>query len=520
MRTLLGTPRGCIFTILLLCGVIHPAHGKKGPASPGRADNGNRQTADERSAQLLTQASTEVDKREFATAYKTIANALKAAPSAEGLYLLCRLAIAEGKDVAVRDLCRRYLADAGHAEKPAIPHQNELTEVLAKQIPPSGEVAVFGSPGALLYLDDRLVGTLPLARPLLASAGQHRVSLQESDHRQEWPVKVLADRTVEMRFEPESSAVLVTQLPAVLLLFRTDRLPKSVGAKAQQAIEQAVQSAHFATIRESGGTGKATDDGQCLSQPECVQGLASQNNADYVLAVDASEVREDSSHKLAAQLALSFSETRTRTKPIRNDQVCLSCTPNQLSVATAEAARSLLALGTGRARGELNISTNPKSAELILDGAGVGTGRYQSSLPTGVYSVQAKQTGFLAQRTTVLVEQGKSASQQLTLLPKVPVFRMEPRPRARWRIVTGAAVAAVGVGLLSYGLSGLAIDGICAQQSPTGVCLYTFGSKATGVAFSAAGAALSLGGVLLIALPGGSRNVELGAGGFGDPVNE
>ena len=72
----------------------------------------------------------------------------------------------------------------------------------------------------------------------------------------------------------------------------------------------------------------------------------------------------------------------------------------------------------------------------------------------------------------------------------------------------------------SYGLSGLAIDGSCAQQSPTGVCLYTFGSKATGVAFSAVGAALSLGGVLLIALPGGSRNVEVGAGGFGDPVNE
>lgn len=509
-----------VIAALVLCGVIQPLHAKKGPSAASQKNGSSRQTPEERSTQLLSQATAEVDKRDFSAAYKTTAAALKIAPSAEGIYLLCRLAIAEGKDVAVRDLCRRYLADSEHAEKSAIPHQSELSEHLSKPVPPSGEVAVFGSSGALLYLDDRLVGTLPLSRPLLASAGQHRVSLQENDHRLEWPVKVLADRTVEMRFEPESSAVLVTQLPAVLLLFRGDQLPKPTAVKIQQAVEQSIVAAHFAMIRVSDSQEKTTEERQCLSRPECVRSLAAQNNADYVLSVDASAFREDLSHKIEAQLALSFSETRARTKPVFNDHVCLSCSASQLATAAGEAARNLLALGTGRARGELSLTATPQTAQLFMDGATIGVGRYEGSLPAGAYSVQAQQTGFLTQRATVLVEQGKSASLQLALLPRVPVYRRERGPRPRWRLITGAAVSALGLGILSYGLSGIAIDGGCAEQGPTGVCRQIFGSKSTGIAFSAIGGVVTLAGVLLIALPGGNRNVDTETASFGDPVNE
>lgn len=520
MRTLLLHLSPYLFAALAISDLGHSAYGKKGASAPNRVEAGTRPSQEEKATQLLSQGSTEIDRREYSAAYKTISAAYKAFPSADGLYLLCRLAIAEGKDVAVRDLCRRYLADPGHAEKPTIPHQSELAEALSKTIPPSGEVAVFGSLGALLYLDDRLVGSLPLSRPLLASAGQHRVALVEGEHRQEWPVKVLANRTVEMRFEPESSAVLVTQLPAVFLLFRNERLPEPLRARTQHAIEQAVQSAHFATLREGAAIVKSADLGQCISKPECLLDLAVQNNADYVLTATVSEFREDAAHKLTAQVELSFTEARARTKLISNDHVCTGCSPSQFSASTADAARGLLALGTGRARGELTVSANPKTAELVLDGASVGTGRYEGSLPIGVYSIVAQQKGFLSQRTTVLVEHGKSSSQMLTLIPKVPVYRSERSPRPLWRIITGSAVAALGVGLVGYGLSGIAIDGSCAEQGPTGVCRQIFGSKGTGIAFSAIGSAVTLGGALLIALPGGNRNVEVETGGYGDPANE
>jgi hypothetical protein len=87
-------------------------------------------------------------------------------------------------------------------------------------------------------------------------------------------------------------------------------------------------------------------------------------------------------------------------------------------------------------------------------------------------------------------------------------------------LITGAAVSALGLGILSYGLSGIAIDGGCAEQGPTGVCRQIFGSKSTGIAFSAIGGVVTLAGVLLIALPGGNRNVDTETATFGDPVNE
>ncbi len=215
MNAMISGLRPYLVGVTLSCVLCQPVHGKKVNQTQSRAEPGGRPSQEEKAKQLLTQGSSELDRRELSSAYKTLSAAYSGFPNTEGLYQLCRLAIAEGNAVAARDLCRRYLADPGHAEESTVPHQKELLDALGKTIPPSGEVAVFGSLGALVFLDDRLVGSLPLSRPLLAPVGQHRVALVDSGHRQEWPVKVLADRTVEMRFEPESSAVLVTQLPAV-----------------------------------------------------------------------------------------------------------------------------------------------------------------------------------------------------------------------------------------------------------------------------------------------------------------
>ena len=520
MNAMISGLRPYLVGVTLSCVLCQPVHGKKVNQTQSRAEPGGRPSQEEKAKQLLTQGSSELDRRELSSAYKTLSAAYSGFPNTEGLYQLCRLAIAEGNAVAARDLCRRYLADPGHAEESTVPHQKELLDALGKTIPPSGEVAVFGSLGALVFLDDRLVGSLPLSRPLLAPVGQHRVALVDSGHRQEWPVKVLADRTVEMRFEPESSAVLVTQLPAVLLLFRTEKLPEALRIRMQQTIEQSVVSAHFATQKDSADSDKSKASDACMIDYECMRDLAKKNNADYIIIARVSSFNEVNNNRISAQIDLSFAEIRANAKLLSNDHVCSGCTIGQFSNSTSEAVRSLISIGTARSRGDLSISVNPKSAQLTLDGAIVGTGRYENSIPASVYAVEAAQQGFISQRSTIVVEPGKNSFYQMTLLPKVPAYKTDRAPRQRWRLATGVTVATLGLVLVGYGLSGVAIAGSCADQGPSGVCRQIFDSKGTGIAFSTIGATLTLGGILLMSIPSGYRNIEIPTDGFGDPVNE
>lgn len=520
MRTPLRT---CLLWGVLaavLGGLPVPVSAKKGGAA-ARTDGPTRPNAEAKAAQLLSQAQAELEALNLSAAYNSILASMKASPSVEALYILCRIAAAESKGIAARDLCRRYIADPAHVEQVTMPHQAEITAILGKQIPPAGEVAVFGGVGALLYVDDRLVGALPLSRPLLISPGQHRIALQENDHRQEWPVKVLDNRTVEMRFEPESSAVLVTQLPAVLLILRGAKMPAALQSRVQLAIEQAVQSAHFATLHESElAVGKDGDLEKCLRQPACANDLASRNNADYVLTVDISEYREEKSTKINAQIDFTFSESRVLAQSIRNDEVCNKCTATQLIGMASDSVRNLLSMWTGRSRGDLSISVNPKTAEILLDRVSVGAGRFEGAVRSGVYQIQARQPGYLSQRSSVAIEPGKSALVTLTLVPKVANYRKERSPRPRWRIIAGAVTAGIGLGLLTYGLSGVAIDGSCAETGPSGACRQVYGSRGTGIGFAVSGGLVAAAGAAMIAIPGAYQDIETSAGGFRDPTNE
>jgi hypothetical protein len=421
--------------------------------------------------------------------------------------------------VSALDLCRRYEADPSHIEQSTVAHQKEVLEILGRPAPPSGEVAVFGSFGALVFIDGRLVGSLPLARPMLAPLGQHTISLQEGERRQEWPVKVLSGRTVEMRFEPESSAVLVTQLPAVLLHARLGALPAPQALRLTAAIEQAVQAAHFAVLQEGSALEHSPDLAKCQNQASCLLELAAQNNADYVLEVTATQSTVGA-QGLNVQLALDLLDSRARMQSMLMDHVCKSCSPAQLTASTAEAVRSLIAQGTSRARGDLLVSTSPKSAEIYLDGQRVAVGRFEAPVAAGYYPLEVRSPGFLSQRATVLVEPGKNTNLPVVLLPAQPTYRSVPTSRPKWRLISGGVAAVLGLGGIGYGLSGIAIDGSCAELGPTGVCRQQFATKVPGIVFSIVGGALMAGGVLMLAIPGGRKTVEVDSGGFGDPNNE
>lgn len=101
-------------------------------------------------------------------------------PKPELLYALGRVAQAEGRGVAAADLYRRYLAAAGDDVSPSVRAtlQQQIASVSAKE--PTTELEVIsGDSEAVLRIDGRVAGILPLSAPLLITAGEHRFTVEK-----------------------------------------------------------------------------------------------------------------------------------------------------------------------------------------------------------------------------------------------------------------------------------------------------------------------------------------------------
>ena len=88
---------------------------------------------------------------------------------------------------------RRFLADPASSEDAAA--KAEADKFVDQPRPASGDVLVVGERGALVSVDDRVVGMLPLPLPLLLGSGDHKVTLDVNGRRLEGPVRVLPGRT-------------------------------------------------------------------------------------------------------------------------------------------------------------------------------------------------------------------------------------------------------------------------------------------------------------------------------------
>lgn len=155
-------------------------------------------------AQLLEQGQAALGAKDLAGARRALEQALRVSPSPEALFHLGRLAVAEGRLGPAQDLMRRFLQDTGGETDG--PQQKEAQQVLTQPAGPLGEVAVLGARGALVLVDDRPVGALPLVLPLLLPMGTHRVTVELGAQRVEEQVRVLPGQLAEMRFDSVSAA--------------------------------------------------------------------------------------------------------------------------------------------------------------------------------------------------------------------------------------------------------------------------------------------------------------------------
>lgn len=232
-------------------------------------------------AQVREQVKNALAQGNYAAARQSLDVAFRRAPAPELLLLLARLAVAEGRSLDAYDLMRRYLADPGRPQDETADREAQL--VLNQTPPPSSEVRVLGDAGAVVLVNDRTVGVLPLTSPLLLAVGQHTMALQYPEKKLDSPILVQQGRVTEVRSNRASGAMLLSQLPTVLVVLDAASLGEPARRQFWTQAEEAASDEQITVLRTEVALTAAPELKDCLSQMKCWRQLAAKNKTDFIL---------------------------------------------------------------------------------------------------------------------------------------------------------------------------------------------------------------------------------------------
>ncbi|MFT3754936.1 MAG: PEGA domain-containing protein [Pseudoxanthomonas sp.] len=464
---------------------------------------------------------------ELVAAERLLSEAYQVRGAPQALFLLGRLAVAQGRTVAAQDFLRRYLAAT--EDQAVSPEQRAEAERVLLTTPPSGEVAVLGEPGGRVLLDGRLVALLPLPLPLLVTPGNHEVRLELAAARAAAPLAaaltVKAERRVEVRFDRTTAATMVSELPTVLLLLRGRGLPEASEARLQQAVSEVLRRQRLTVL-----PAKLLVPTGCTEGPRCQLGQLSERALEHALVVDVEALPAASDGKPSPvptpasdsfRFTVSLLDAQVGDVAHRIEQRCDHCTLDALAAQLATASSDAAAEGMSRRRGNLEVLSEPAGAELELSGRIVGKTPYHGVHFAGSYAAVLRQPGHRPISRPIVVEEGKPAKLQLRFESELgataglgdpatvvqPVRFVEQAPRPAWRLLLGGGLIAGGLATAGFGAGALAVDGQCLRPAvaPAQQCDQHYQTTSLGLGLVGAGAAVSLAGVVLMAIPGPRR---------------
>lgn len=447
---------------------------------------------------------------DFPTLTRQLETAYRAAPTPELLYQLGLLAQLQGKSIEAQDLMRRYLADPLTPPGSAGRADAERMVTLPRSL--HGEVQVVADDEGLILVGGRVVGALPLALPLLLPIGKYTVALEMQDRTMKATVEVLDGRGAEMRFSRESGAVVVTQPPSVIVLTELAgaSVPAELGRRLQETTSKALQKARLAVYEKEAALRREPKQAGCLATLACQATLAVRTSADYVLRLQTERRMPEDLYTVSLQLV--DAEVADIAAAAKVD--CTRCTPDDLMAKLGTALRKVLSDGPGRPRGTLIVHSDPASAEIHSGAKLLGKTPYEHIVFTGQYDLTMQKSGYKTQTLQVIVQEGKKSTSRLALAQDeepepAPALRPPTKSppselrRPRWRLVTGGLALGIGLALAGLGVSGVVIDGDCVSpaEPPILHCRERFDTLGKGGALLGVGAALSLTGGVLLALP-------------------
>ena len=512
-----------LLTLTFLPGVTLARRSKdKGKDKGSAASHG----LGDRARALRQQGITALAGKDFVSAADSLSQAYRVSPDADTLYQLGRLAWLSGRTVAAQDLMRRYLADPASNNDAAA--KKDAEQIVEQPRPPSGEVAIVGERGALVLVDERVTGMLPLPLPLLLASGEHRVTLELAQRRIEGPVKVLPGRLSELRFNVNSDAVVSRVVPALVWLPDFKGVPAEAQRLLTQSIDQAVRKQRLSVVPKGVALAQAPRLADCLDQQDCQDKLTTVNEADYLLATSI-----EATGDLALSdwtLRLSLLEASTGDYAAKLNEPCTRCSADQASATLDSLVGRLMREGMARPRGVLEVQSTPPGADVLLTERKLGQTPFQRAAFVGSYSLVVKQAGYKLHTATLVVEEAKKATMKVDLVtdsepvkpppppppppvavapppPPPPVVVAPPppavvvadrAPRPLWRLALGASLIGAGFLVGGFGVSGLVQHGRPADPDNKTY----FDTQDKGIALLSVGGVLAVGGAVLILIPG------------------
>lgn len=497
--------------LLLLALALGAAAAAVGPVQAAGSGHSDR-----RAERLRTQGQAALAARDYDAATQSFTELYRQTRKPDGLYLLGITAEAQGRLLAAQDLLRRFLSDPRFEPDSNVEQESEARRILAQTRPPSGKINIIGSSGTLVYVDARLVGSLPLSRPLLLTPGKHTLLLEDNAHRQQEEIDAAVGRFTEVTYESSTRALLSTELPGVLLLDSYPGLADAAAQKLGQAVEELIQRERLSpfpvalAIERGGGSANPG----CLLLPSCQCQLAQKSELEYVLSLRVTKRTASESW----QLQLALLDAEVEDEAARSDIECPECDVDKAGAALRDALPALLAKARQRSRAELTVASTPPGAAVRSGGRLLGKTPLVRAVWAGELEVEVSLSGYKTQVATAVAQEGKPTPLAVTLekelqaqapvVPQVtPPARERPAraaTRPRWRLALGGAVLGLGVVLSGFGGSALAVNDTCLPGTPdtAEACRQIFSTSGVGGALLGVGVSAGAAGILLLAVPG------------------
>lgn len=436
--------------------------------------------------------------RDFAAAYRALAAAYRLQPSADTLYQLGITALSSGDRVAAQDLMRRYLAEVGTTGDPA--RRAEAQRITEQPREKSGEVSVLGPAGAFVLVDERLVGRLPLPRPLLVAVGVHVLVLDQAGTPAAGRLEVATGQGLEARLSDDGRSLQARRLPTVLVTSEPALAPPLQGVAAG-----ALAAAGLASFDAAAHSG-ALPPPECAQDRACLLRWAAAQGVQYTLELTAT----------AAPCAVKarLFEVTLAEEASQRAAACSEDSPAALERTLGELLPPLLSEGLARPQGTLRVTSQPPGAQVQLGERTLGKTPLVWPSFAQPLELVVQLPGFLPERRRVEVTASGTTEVQVVLTavasPEAARPRVWQRQRPRWRIALGAVALGIGVGLVGFGASALAIDGGCVSDpvAPSLACERRYATRTAGLGLVIPGALLLGDGIVALALPGRLRQVE------------
>jgi len=464
-----------------------------------------------RARKLLDDGIAALSGRDLKSATRALEDSYRSQPSAEALFYLGAVALADGRTLEAQDLMRRYLADPRLAASSDSPETQQAQRITAQAMPAHGQISILGEDGTLVSVDGRLRGGLPISHPLLVPPGERTVTLESGGRKQDQSIAITEGQFFEIQHSPASGAIVVVQLPSVLLVNSIDPSSEDALPFSREATSS-LRAEHFAVLPDAQRDSQLS---RCLDDPSCLARLGERAAADYLLVV-----RPE--HQASGwNMRLQLLDIRVGEVAAQADAHCASCTAQLAAEKLSSALQPLLLQTKSRPRGKVQLTSKPSGAEVYLGERLLGRTPLTHALWAGAHDLAFTFSGLQRQVQRVTITQDQTTELNVELLPPsvaaVPASAASalgvPPASRRSRLretlahlspqIAGAGSIAVGALLLGFGASGLHAARQCdGPRVPAGVvCPETYHTTVPGATLTAFGSALILTGVGLIVVP-------------------